>query len=134
MFAVCSAVDELISSVPYLAAKTLETHLLLLSPVFGREAPLGLAASSMRISRYASSIATGSGGVGAEDIDRNRKVKLYYHVNFTVSFSVSFVYFMLSPVPFFYIMLSPFSSLSSVSSLSFFVSLSLSFVSYYLIN
>ncbi|KAL8270368.1 hypothetical protein Esti_005692 [Eimeria stiedai] len=56
--------DELISSVPYLAAKTLETHLLLLSPVFGKEAVLGMTAPSMRLSRagsvFSSSAAAGT--------------------------------------------------------------------------
>ncbi|KAL8450967.1 hypothetical protein Emag_002969 [Eimeria magna] len=71
--------DELISSVPYLAAKTLETHLLLLSPVFGKEAVLGMAAPSMRLSRagsvFSSSAAAGTmtgfdDAIGARKEDR----------------------------------------------------------------
>ncbi|CDJ60035.1 hypothetical protein EMWEY_00059780, partial [Eimeria maxima] len=71
------AVDELISSVPFLAAKTLETHLLLLSPVFGKEAPLGLTSSSLRLSRGTSSIAASSSSsptsFTGEETDKTKK-------------------------------------------------------------
>ncbi|XP_026190324.1 LOW QUALITY PROTEIN: uncharacterized protein LOC113146614 [Cyclospora cayetanensis] len=61
------AIDELISSVPYLAAKTLETHLLLLSPVFGKEAVLGISIPGMRLSRGGSVFCSAAGGLAAED-------------------------------------------------------------------
>ncbi|KFH10879.1 EF hand domain-containing protein, partial [Toxoplasma gondii MAS] len=53
-------VDELISSVSFLASKILETHVLLLSPVFGKEAILGVSGgSSQRLSRIGTSAASG---------------------------------------------------------------------------
>ncbi|CDJ45703.1 EF hand family protein, related [Eimeria brunetti] len=69
------AIDELISSVPYLAAKTLETHLLLLSPVFGKEAPLGLTGpSSLRITRGSSALAAAAAPAATEEGDKAKKV------------------------------------------------------------
>lgn len=70
------AVDELISSVPYLAAKTLETHLLLLSPVFGKEAVLGTSAPSLRLARAGSALSAGYAGLGSEEAPGARKVSL----------------------------------------------------------
>ncbi|CDJ37889.1 EF hand domain-containing protein, putative [Eimeria tenella] len=67
------AVDELISSVPYLAAKTLETHLLLLSPVFGKEAVLGTSAPSLRLARAGSALSAGYAGLGSEEAPGARK-------------------------------------------------------------
>lgn len=52
------AIDELISSVSFLASKILDTHVLLLSPVFGREAILGVpAGSAQRLGRVGTTIA-----------------------------------------------------------------------------
>ncbi|PFH34767.1 EF hand domain-containing protein [Besnoitia besnoiti] len=61
------AIDELISSVPFLASKILETNILLLSPVFGKEAILGLTSgSSQRLSR----IGTAAAGLGSLEEER----------------------------------------------------------------
>ncbi|PHJ22833.1 ef hand domain-containing protein [Cystoisospora suis] len=61
------AIDELISSVSFLASKILDTHVLLLSPVFGREAILGVpAGSAQRLGRVGTTI-TPAGVLPDED-------------------------------------------------------------------
>lgn len=70
-------VEELISAVPYLAAKTLETHMLLLSPIFGKDALLGVATAASRVTRagsVASSVATGHSAAGSEEGHLMKKV------------------------------------------------------------
>ena len=55
------AIDELISSVSFLASKILDTHILLLSPVFGTEAILGVpAGAAQRLGRVGTTISAGS--------------------------------------------------------------------------